>query len=140
VPTVHGLPIVKPPYSRITAIDLKTGDHAWMVASGDTPAAIASHPALQGLSIPATGAQTRPVVLATRTVLFTADGYRGAPTLRALDKATGRRLWEMTLPGAVSSSPMTYRAGGRQFLALWTSNQAEGRPSELVAIALAAAR
>jgi quinoprotein glucose dehydrogenase len=140
MPTVRGLPIIKPPYSRITAINLRTGDHAWMVANGDTPAAIANNSALQGLSLPSTGAETRPVLLATRTVLFTAEGYRGAPMLRALDKATGRRLWEMALPGTVSSSPMTYRAGGRQFVALWTSSQADGRPSELVAIALPVGR
>ena len=68
--------IIKPPYSRITAINLQTGEHAWMVPNGDTPAAIANNPALKGLTIPPTGAQTRPVMLATKTLLFTADGYR----------------------------------------------------------------
>ena len=138
LPNVRGLPIIKPPYSRITAIDLKTGDHAWMVPNGDTPAAIANNPALKGLTIPATGAQTRPVMLATKTLLFTADGYRGEAKLRALDKATGARVWEAALPGTVSSSPMTYMVNGRQFILLWTSAQAAGQPAELVALAIPA--
>ncbi len=136
MPNVRGLPIIKPPYSRITAIDLKTGDHAWMVPNGDTPAAIANNPALAGLTIPPTGSQTRPVLLATKTLLVTAEGYRGAPQLRVLDKASGRRLASIALPGTVSSSPMTYQIGTRQFIAVWTSDQASGRPAELVALAL----
>jgi quinoprotein glucose dehydrogenase len=140
LPNVRGLPIIKPPYSRITAINLRTGEHAWMVANGNTPAAIANNPALKGLTIAPTGAQTRPVLLATKTLLFTADGYRGEPTLRALDKATGARVWEGALPGSASSSPMTYMVNGRQFVLLWTSQQASGQPSELVAFAIAQPR
>jgi quinoprotein glucose dehydrogenase len=140
LPNVRGLPIIKPPYSRITAINLKTGEHAWMVANGDTPAAIANNPALKGLTIPATGAQTRPVILATKTLLFTAEGYRGAATLRALDKATGARVWEGALPGSASSSPMTYMVNGRQFVAVWTSQQSANQPSELVVFAIPAPR
>ncbi len=138
VPTVRGLPIIKPPYSRITAINLQTGEHVWMVPNGETPSTIANNPALKGLDIPPTGAQTRPVLLATRTMLFTADGYRGEAKLRALDKATGRRLWEAALPGSVSSSPMTYMVNGRQFIAMWTSDQSSSQPSELVAMAIPA--
>jgi len=90
---------------------------------------------LTGL-IGATGAQTRPVMLATKTLLYTADGYRGEAKLRALDKATGARVWEGALPGTVSSSPMTYMVNGRQFILLWTSAQAAGQPAELVALAI----
>jgi quinoprotein glucose dehydrogenase len=140
LPSVRGLPLIKPPYSRITAIDLKTGAHVWMVPNGDTPAAIASNPALAGRTLPPTGAQARPVVLATRTVLFNADGAGGQPRLRALDKATGRRLWEMPLPGAVGSAPMSYMAGGRQFIVMWTADRQNNVPAELVALALPAAR
>jgi quinoprotein glucose dehydrogenase len=139
LPSVQGLPIVKPPYSRITAINLRTGDHAWMVPSGDTPDAIRSHPALAGVPLSPTGARTRPVILATRTMLVTAEGYRGAPQLRFLDKATGEQIGAVTLPGTVSSSPMTYQVGNRQFIAVWTSSQAEGQPSELVVLSLPAA-
>lgn len=136
LPNVRGLPIIKPPYSRITAINLRTGDHAWMVPNGDTPAAIANNPALKGLTIPPTGAQTRPVMLATKMLLFTADGNGGEPKLRALDKATGARLWEFALPGSVNSSPMSYMINGRQFILMWTSSRAANQPSELVALAL----
>jgi quinoprotein glucose dehydrogenase len=135
-PQVRGLPVIKPPYSRITAINLRTGEHAWMVPNGETPPAIQNNPALAGLTIPPTGAQTRPVLLATKTLLFNADGSGGQPTLRALDKATGRRIWQMTLPGAVGSPPMSYMVNGRQFLLMWTSDRASGQQAELIALAL----
>jgi quinoprotein glucose dehydrogenase len=134
VSRASGLPILKPPYSRITAINLRTGEHAWMVPNGDTPPAIANNPALAGLTIPATGAQSRPILLATKTVLFNADGSGGQPKLRALDKATGKRLWEMTMPGVVGSPPMTYMADGKQFLLMWVSDRASGKGAELVAL------
>jgi quinoprotein glucose dehydrogenase len=136
VPRVRGLQILKPPYSRITAINLNTGEHAWMVPSGDTPPAIKNNPALAGLTIPPTGAQSRPVVLATKTLLFTAEGSNGQPILRALDKRTGEKVWEMMLPGAVTSVPMAYAIGDRQFLALWVSDRTSDLPSTLIALAL----
>jgi len=135
VPQVRGLPLIKPPYSRITAINLRTGEHAWMVPNGDTPAAIRNNPALAGLTIPATGAQTRPVMLATKTVLFNADGSGGEAKLRALDKTTGKRLWEMALPGAVGSAPMTYMVNGKQYLLMWVSDRASGQGAQLIALA-----
>ena len=133
VPNVRGLPIIKPPYSRITAIDLTTGDHLWMAPNGDTPERIASHEALAGLELPPTGAQTRPMLLVTKTLLFNADGYRGAPTLRALDKTTGERIWQMALPGTVGSPPMSYMIGPRQFILMWTTNP-DSSAAELIAI------
>jgi len=136
VPTVRGLPIVKPPYSRITAIDLNTGDHAWMVANGDTPAAIKNNPALAGLTIPPTGAQTRPVVLATKTMLVAAEGSGGQPILRALDKKTGALLAQLPLPASVGSVPMTYAIGGRQFVVCWVGDRGVDLPGTLVALAL----
>jgi quinoprotein glucose dehydrogenase len=136
VPRVRGLPIIKPPYSRITAIDLNTGDHSWMVASGDTPAAIKNNPALAGLTIPPTGAQSRPVILATKTLLFTAEGSSGQPILRALDKQTGAKIAEIPLPGTVGSVPMTYAVGTRQFIAFWVSDRAAELPGTLLSLAL----
>jgi quinoprotein glucose dehydrogenase len=136
VPRVRGLPIIKPPYSRITAIDLNTGDHAWMVPNGDTPAAIKNNPALAGLAIPPTGAQSRPAVLATKTLLFAAEGASGQPILRALDKKTGATLAQIALPGAVGSVPMTYAIGPRQFVAFWVSDRASELPGTLLAFAL----
>jgi quinoprotein glucose dehydrogenase len=139
-PRVRGLPIIKPPYSRITAIDLNTGEHAWMVPSGDTPPDIKNNAALAGVAIKPTGAQSRPVMLATKTLLFTAEGSSGQPILRALDKKTGEKVWEMTLPGAVGSVPMTYAIGDRQFIALWVADRASELPATLIAIAIPAAR
>ncbi len=136
VPTVDGLPLVKPPYSRITAIDLRTGDHAWMKPSGDTPASVRDNPALRGITIPNTGGFARPVMMATKTLLFTAEGYNGAPVIRALDKRTGAEVWRMTIPGSVSSSPMTFRHQGKQYIAFWVDDARARRPSELIALAL----
>src|SRR6185369_14555645 len=53
--TVRGLPLVKPPYGQISAIDLKTGDIKWQIANGETPDEVRNHPDLKGLNIPRTG-------------------------------------------------------------------------------------
>jgi quinoprotein glucose dehydrogenase len=116
---VDGLPLIKPPYSRITAIDLARGEHLWTVPSGDTPEHVKNHPALAGLTIPPTGGFTRPVLVATRTLLFTGEGSGGGTGLRALDKRTGATLWQMTLPGAVTAQPMSYMLEGKQYLVFW---------------------
>ena len=136
VPTVRGLPVIKPPYSRVTAIDLNSGNHRWMVPNGDTPDAVKQHPALAGLSIPPTGGFARPVMVATRTLLFVAEGWRGAPKLRALDKRTGATLAEFTLPGMASSSPMTYAFNGVQYVAIWVGDTRANPPTQLVVMAL----
>jgi quinoprotein glucose dehydrogenase len=133
-PTVRGLPIVKPPYGRITAIDLTTGDHRWTIPNGSTPRAVAEHPALKGLTIPPTGKSTRAGTLVTRTLLFAGEGWGGDPVLRAIDKRTGRVLREIALPGTQNGHPIAYRAGGRQFIAL--SVGAPGQAPEIVALAL----
>jgi quinoprotein glucose dehydrogenase len=136
VTRVKGLPILKPPYSRVTAINLNTGDHAWMVANGDTPTDIKNNPALAGITIPKTGAQTRPVILATKTLLFVGEGSGGQPILHVLDKATGTTIADITVPGQIGSVPMTYSIGGRQYIAFWTSNRTAQQPSELVTLEL----
>jgi quinoprotein glucose dehydrogenase len=132
-PRPFGLPLVKPPYGRITAIDMNTGEHRWMAVNGDTPEDIKSNPALAGVALPPTGKASRAVLLVTKTLLFAGEGYGGAPILRAYDKATGAVVAELPLPGAASSKPMTYMVGGKQYVVL-----AVGRdtPAELVAFAL----
>jgi quinoprotein glucose dehydrogenase len=136
-PSVSGLPLMKPPYNRVTAIDLNTGNHLWMVPGGDTPEAIRNNPALQGLTIPPTGALTRPAVMATRTLLFMSEGYGSAPILHVLDKRTGQRIADIPLPGSIGGSPMTYMVNGRQYIALWVGQQ--GRlPAQLITLALEA--
>jgi quinoprotein glucose dehydrogenase len=136
VPTVNGLPIVKPPYSRITAIDLDTGEHAWQIAAGDTPPEIRDHAALQGVRVPRTGSSARPVLLATRSLLFQGEGWGGAPVLRALDKRTGAIVHEVELPGMMASQPMSYMLNGRQYVLAWVGNAATELQSTLLAFAL----
>jgi glucose dehydrogenase len=132
-PRPMGLPLVKPPYGRITAIDMNTGDHRWMAVNGDTPDDIKNNPALAGVTLPPTGKASRATLLVTKTLLFAGEGYGGAPIMRAYDKATGAVVAELPLPGAASSKPMTYMVGGKQYIVL-----AVGRdtPAELVAFAL----
>jgi quinoprotein glucose dehydrogenase len=122
-PTIQGLPLVKPPYSRITAIDLNKGEIVWQVPHGETPDVIRNHPALKGLSIPRTGRPGKTGTLVTKTLVisgeagfFTApNGQRGA-MLRAYDKATGADAGAVFMPAPQTGSPMTYLLGGQQYL------------------------
>jgi quinoprotein glucose dehydrogenase len=135
-PKVEGLPLVKPPWNRITAIDLNTGEHAWMQPAADTPEDVKRHPLLQGIPLPRTGGFTRPVILATKRLLFTGEGSGGAAILRALDKKTGEVVWSMPMPGAVTAQPMTYLHNGKQYLAVWTGNARNKPPTQLVVLSL----
>ena len=124
-PLVRGLPLIKPPYGRITAIDLNKGDILWQIAHGDTPDNIRNHPALKGLTLPRTGRPGRIGVLVTKTVLIagepgfvtTPSGQRGA-MLRAYDKATGAEVGSVYLPAPQTGSPMTYMQNGKQYIVL----------------------
>jgi quinoprotein glucose dehydrogenase len=131
-PSIQGLPLMKPPYSRISALDLNSGELRWHVAAGDTPDRIRNNPALAGMQIPRTGAISRPVVLATRTLLFQGEGLAGGPKLHVLDKATGAIVRDIDVSGSITSSPMTYMHEGRQYVAFWVS----GSPASLVTMAL----
>jgi quinoprotein glucose dehydrogenase len=121
--TVQGLPILKPPYGRITAIDLNKGDLVWQIAHGETADAVRNHPALKGLTIPRTGRQGRIGTLVTKTLLIageggfftTPSGQRGA-MLRAYDKATGKEAGEVFMPAPQTGSLMTYSLSGRQYI------------------------
>ncbi len=137
VPRVRGLEIVKPPYGRITAIDMNSGDHLWQIANADTPDSITNNPALAGVDIPRTGVPTRAGILVTKTLLFAGEGGGGPgarPWLRAHDKQTGEILAEIELPSNQSGQPFTYEHDGKQYIAMFVSGG--GRPSELVAFAL----
>jgi quinoprotein glucose dehydrogenase len=136
-PRVQGLPLMKPPYSRITAIDLTTGEHAWMAPAGNTPEDVRNHPALQGIELPRTGSPgARPVLLVTRTLLFAGEGQGGEPYLHALDKATGETIFSFRLDAPVTSIPMTYAVDGRQYVSFWIGGVAERVRSRLVTLAL----
>lgn len=138
---VQGLHLIKPPYGRISAIDLNKGDLVWQTAHGETPDDVKNHPALKGLNIPRTGSQGKVGVLVTKTLVIAgdgtattgADGRRGG-WLRAYDKATGRELGAVRIPGRVTGSPMTYSVGGKQYVAVAVG--VPGEPAELVSYRL----
>ncbi len=121
---VDGLPLMKPPYGRITAIDLNTGTKVWMVPNGDGPR---NSPLLKDLNLPPLGNLGRPVALLTKTLLFLGDasdalfgraGIGGPAKFRAYDKATGALIWQMDLPVGTTGGPMTYMANGQQLIVL----------------------
>jgi glucose dehydrogenase len=130
----RGVPIVKPPWGRITALDLSRGDLAWTVPNGDTPEGVAERLGIDPATVPRTGKVSRAGVLVTRSLLFAGEGQSGAPVLRALDKATGETIAEIALPNAQVGLPMTYMHEGRQYIVV--SVGGGGEPAELVALAL----
>ena len=125
--TVQGLPLLKPPYGAISAIDLTKGDIAWRIAHGETPDFVKNHPALKGLKIPRTGRQGMLGPLCTKTLVICGEagfaiqpnGLRGA-MLRAYDKATGEEKGAVYLAAPQTGCPMTYMLGGQQYLVVAT--------------------
>jgi len=139
--TVDGLPLVKPPYGVLSAINLDKGELMWMVPHGDTPDPIKQHPALKGLNIPKTG-QAGPVgQLVTKTLVVVGDpGFvtypdkgRGA-MLRAYNKQTGEQVGAVWMPAPQSGSPMTYSVNGKQYIVVAISGA--NYSGEYVAFAL----
>jgi quinoprotein glucose dehydrogenase len=132
-----GLPLLKPPYSRMTAIDMSRGEPVWMVPLGNGDR-IRNHPMLKHLALPPLGGDSSPDSgpLLTRTLLISAltvGGTGDGPRLVAFDKATGSQIASVDLPGAALGAPMTYMLDGRQFIAVAVS----GDPVPgLVALAL----
>ena len=115
--SVRGLPLVKPPYSRITAINLKTGKTQWVAPNGETPDFVRNHPALAKVTIPKTGKLSRSSgLLVTGTLLFGGEGSGGDPILWAYDKVTGAAVGKVKLPGPTTGFPISYMKDGRQFI------------------------
>jgi quinoprotein glucose dehydrogenase len=141
--TVQGLPLVKPPYGSISAIDLNRGEIIWQVPHGETPDAVKNHPALKGLNIPRTGRTGTAGTLVTKTLVIsgetgfgtTVTGQRGA-MLRAYDKASGKEVGAVYMPAPQSGSPMTYMLNGRQYIVVAISGGAYS--GELLALRLPA--
>ena len=148
----RGLPLFKPPYGRITAIDLNRGEHRWMVANGDGPR---DHPAIKHLNLPPLGNPGRPAPLATKTLLFIGEGSPimaaagsrlppgmpitiaagyGGDGFKALDKATGELLWRIALPAGTTGAPMTYMFENKQYIVVAVGDRE--KPAEYVALAL----
>jgi quinoprotein glucose dehydrogenase len=121
--TINGMSILKPPYGRITAIDLNQGTKLWQTAHGETPDFIKNNPLTKGVTIPRTGQSgilgvlvTKSLVICGDSGLFTDEQGRKAARLRAYDKMTGREVGAVFLDQAQTGSPMTYMHGGRQHI------------------------
>ncbi|MEP6833894.1 MAG: pyrroloquinoline quinone-dependent dehydrogenase, partial [Gemmatimonas sp.] len=126
--TVQGLPLLKPPYGTITAINLDKGEILWQIAHGDTPDAVRNSEALKGLDIPRTGQPGTAGTLVTKSLVIAGDlqvttippRARGA-MLRAYNKATGKEVGGILMPAPQSGSPMTYSVGGKQYIVVAVS-------------------
>ena len=147
----RGLPLLKPPYGRITALDMNAGEILWQVANGHGPR---NHEAIRHLDLDPLGSPGRPSPLATSTLLFASEtgglapgGARvpdgmpieisanyGEPIFRAYDKTDGDVVWEMELPARTSSSPMTYSYEGKQYIVIAVGDLQV--PSHYVALSL----
>ncbi len=130
----QGLPLLKPPYSRMTAIDMNTGDHVWMqpLGAGDR---YRNHPRLRDLNLPPLGGDGVGGPVLTKTLVvsaLSAGGSDGGPRLVARSKETGEELGSVDLPTGALGTPMTYLVDGRQYIALTIG----GRPPQLIAFRL----
>ncbi|HXD96892.1 MAG TPA: hypothetical protein VN646_10140, partial [Candidatus Acidoferrum sp.] len=145
------LPLFKPPYGRMVAIDLNTGEHAWTVPLGEGPR---KHPVLEVLDLPRLGSARRAFPLVTRTLLLAAQegnptSMRRAsdrpwtriwswglvdPALEAFDKTTGALLARVELPANAQGALMTYMTRGRQYIVIPVGGA--NLPAELVALTL----
>jgi quinoprotein glucose dehydrogenase len=142
---VDGLPLLKPPYGTISAINLDKGEIVWQIAHGETPDVVRNYPALKGMNIPRTGQETYNIgTLVTKTLVIAGDGQitttpehpRGA-MLRAYDKKTGKEVGAVYMPAPQSGSPMTYMANGKQYIVVAVSGGAYS--GEYIAYSLPAA-
>ena len=132
---IDGLPLMKPPYGRITALDMNKGTKLWTVANGDGPR---NHPLLKDLNLPPLGNLGRPVALVTKTLLFLGDasnalygraGIAGPAKFRAYDKATGQLISQIDLPVGTTGGPMTYMADGKQLIIVLRSEAKATAPA-----------
>jgi quinoprotein glucose dehydrogenase len=138
---VRNLPLVKPPYGVLAAIDLTKGELKWQVPHGETPDAVRNHPALKGLEIPRTGQNGSQGLVVTRSLVIIGDRQVTSPPgrprgamLRAYDKETGQQVGEVLMPAGQTGSPMTYMVDGRQFIVVAVGGP--GATAEYLALAL----
>ena len=139
----RGLPLTKPPYGRITAIDMNTGEHVWMVPNGNGPR---NHPAIDHLNLPPLGQPGRAMTLLTKSLLFVSEGdpimVRTPPgagedagkAFRAYNKDSGAVIWETIFPAGTNGSPITYMHNGKQYIVMPIGSLTH--PGEWVALAL----
>ena len=149
-PSIDGLPLLKPPYGRVTALDLNRGETKWTATIGNGPR---DHPLLKDLNLPPMGLPVRNAALTTKSLLFVAPGSgnlgggRSVPVggrplskvppeptkLRALDKANGATVWEFDPPLRPFAAPMTFMLQGKQYLVVAAG---AGPSAELIAFSL----
>ena len=134
----QGLQLFKPPYSRMTAINMNKGEHMWMTPTGNGDR-LRNNPLLKLLNLPPLGGDsTSAGPLLTKTLLIyalSAGGTKDGPRLVAYDKATGKEVSSADIPGIAIGTPMTYKLGDKQYIALTVSGL-PGEVPELVALAL----
>ena len=143
-----GLPLMKPPWGRITAIDLNQGEIVWQVAHGETPDSVKNHPALRDIEIPRTGRQGPVGTLTTKTLVVSGEGGRNAADrgfwtmpdgrrgamLRAYDKQTGENVGAVYMPAPQTGTPMTYMVDDTQYIVVAMGGGSV--PAELLAFTL----
>ncbi len=130
----RGLPLLKPPYSRMTAIDMNTGEHKWMVPLGNGDR-YRNHPMLRDLNLPPLGGDGQGGPVLTKTLVISAlsaGGSDGGPRLVARSKETGEELGSVDLPTGAIGTPMTYMVEGKQYIAVAIG----GRPPHMIAFRL----
>lgn len=136
----QGLPLVKPPYGRITAIDMNSGDHVWMAPNGPGPR---DHALLKDLNLPPLGQPGRAAPLLTKSFLFIGEGsevgqsmpkFSGGNMFRAYDKTSGKVVWEADLGAGTTSPPISYMHNGKQYIVVGVAGA--NHPAELVAMAV----
>ena len=138
----QGLPLLRPPWGRITAIDLNTGEHVWMKPNGDAPDYAKNHPALKGVDLSGVGNPDQATLLVTKTLLFGGVGGGlfnagvggGSPMFRVMNKANGELIHQMELPAGTTGIPMTYMLNERQYIVVAIGGAEHD--AELVALAL----
>ena len=141
--TVQGLPLIKPPYDRITAYDMNTGEIVWQKPHSSTPDDIRNHPALKGVPLPTRLGQpgrsfigvltTKSLLVAGEAGVHTNEAGKRVALLRAYDKMTGADAGAVEMPARQTGSPMTYEVNGKQYIVLAVSGN-DG--SEILAYAL----
>lgn len=138
---VENLPIIRPPWGQISAIDLNKGEILWQTVHGETDDAVKNHPALKGVTIPRTGRPGRVGVLTTKTLVMAGDGGMAthpngqrSGMFRAYDKLTGKEIGAVPIPGPQTGSPMTYMHEGKQYIVVAVSGQ--GSAAELIGLTL----
>jgi len=139
-PYIDGIPLTKPPWGRITVIDMNRGEHVWQVANGDS---LSEHDSLEGLDLETLGIASRPVALVTKTLLFIGEGSNlhggtmpnmWGTKFRAYDKSNGEVLNEIELPSGTTGGPMSYMHDGKQYIVVAVGSY--GDAAEFIALAL----